>query len=114
MSIIKGKLEAYFETGTEGVLWAVYENGQTGYDGLNILEEGDELTIYGNDGRVVFQGAVDPDRQIGWTAHPGGYGGGQPVALGMWIHWTQRGFQPDDWAKLFVDELEAELVKRPK
>lgn len=108
---IRGKLEAYFETGTEGVLWAVYEDGKQGYDGLHILQQDDLLKIFGKDGSVVFSGRIDQDRQTGWAPYPFGNGNGQPVALGMWVHWTQRGYQPDDWARLFVDELSAELVR---
>ena len=44
-----GKGEAYFETGTEGVLWAVHDPTKDGYDGLFVLKNGDLLTIFDKD-----------------------------------------------------------------
>ena len=104
--VYHGELEAYFETGTEGVMWSLVEDGKTGYDALVIIEPGDRLTVYGEDGRTpLFDGIVRPDHEIGYRPHFEGAGHGQPCALGLWIHWTQKGWQPDDWARLFARSL---------
>ena len=51
---IFGALEPFAETGSEGVIWAVSEYGKSGYEGLNFLEDGDELTVYSDvqDGEI--------------------------------------------------------------
>ena len=119
---IVGVLEPYFETGCEGIIWSVIEDGKRGYEGLHTIKEGDHLVIYGENSEILFEGDINCDYQIGWTEYPLNLGHGQPSALGCWIHWTQRDWQPDDWAKLFfhpyLEEnngkaaLRAELTKR--
>lgn len=119
---IRGVLEPFFETGCEGIIWSVVEDGKEGFAGLNIIEEGDRLKIYGENGEVIFDGIIECDRLSGWTEYPLNPGHGQPSALGYWIHWTQRGWRPDDWAKLFFYQylpgnenkipLRAELKKK--
>lgn len=116
MNIVDGVLEEFFETGCEGLMWTVYEDGKEGYDGLNTLEPGDHLTVFGENDEVLFEGLIDPDFEIGYKPYPQNPQHGQPCALGFWIHWTQRGWQPDDWARLFVrmkgeKPLRARLVK---
>ncbi|AEP09686.1 hypothetical protein [Micavibrio aeruginosavorus] len=72
-TVLFGALEPFCETGTEGVIWSVHEYGKASYDGLNCLEEGDELTVYKNvrDGEIEWQGALDfgPEKveKIGWS-----------------------------------------------
>lgn len=100
--IIKGVLEDHFEGGTDGIIWAVYEDGKMGYDGLHIIHAGDYLTVYDEKGEVIFKGRIFPDHKAGWTKHPFNPKYGQPCALNHWIHWTQIGWQPDDWARLFL------------
>jgi hypothetical protein len=100
---IDGTLEAFFETGTEGIWWSVYENGKEGYDGLNTIESGDWLTVKNLEGKILFRGLIQRDNFSGWTRYPMNPDCGQPAALGRWIHWTQAGWQPNDWAKLFFE-----------
>ena len=117
-----GALEPFFETGCEGIIWSLVEDGKQGYDGLHEIHEGDHLTVFGENNEVLFSGEISCDRRIGWMEYPLNPGHGQPAALGYWIHWTQRGWQPDDWAKLFFHPylkgnadkpvLRAELTKK--
>lgn len=100
-----GVINQFFKTGCEGLVWVLEKDGATGYDALVFMEAGDHLKIFGEDGSVVFYGIIDPDYQIGWTEYPMNPGHGQPSALGLWIHWTQKGWQPDDWANLFCHSI---------
>ena len=87
---------------TEGTVWALQEDGKDGYDGLVLVEQGDHLTITSPNGDTLFEGLIVADRSTGWQRHQPNEDHGQPVALGRWVHWTQRGFSPDDWARLFI------------
>ncbi len=59
--VIFGALEPFCETGTEGVIWSISEYGKSGYDGLNVLKDGDRLTVYKNvrDGEIEWEGRAD-------------------------------------------------------
>jgi hypothetical protein len=114
--VISGVLEDFFETGTEGVVWSVYDEDEYGYDGLHTIDEGDHLTIFNQLGHRLWAGRIRCDRKSGWKRYLGNPRYGQPCALGRWIHWTQKGFKPDDWARFFIrpkrDRLRAILKKR--
>ncbi|MDE1969979.1 MAG: hypothetical protein KGI50_00125 [Patescibacteria group bacterium] len=116
---LNGILHAFFETGCEGLMWTLIEDGKRGYNGLHFIEEGDKLIIYREDSSIIFEGTIMPDHKIGYAEYPGYPGRGQPAALGCWIHWTQQGWQPDDWATLFMQDegkpsLRATLIKKSK
>jgi len=114
---VVGKLEGFFETGTEGVCWAVYEDGKTGYEGLHFIETGQHLKVWDpTNGRSVFDELICLDTKIGRRLltdfHPGAMKGiRQQCALGMWVHGIQSGWDPDEWAKLFFRAV-GEIVFR--
>lgn len=75
------------------------------------------LSINKEDGSIVFNGEIIPNYRAGWKPYPRNRKYGQPRALGYWIHWTQKGWKPDDWARLFIRKkdqppLKAELIKK--
>ena len=138
--IIVGVLHGFFETGTEGVIWAVEEDGKNGYEALKIIDKNDELIIYNVDNTIKWEGKIDPDFKVGWCAYPWvmeshkqsmfcgkskdcseghdikwaqNHNLGQQVSNGMYVHWIQKGFSPDDWGKMFFHSpaLKAKLIK---
>ena len=121
----KGVCFLFSETGTEGGWWAmqedgfVTEDGHWRYEGLQYLEDGDEFTVFADDGSVLWHGIIHRDSKTGavprqairenrlvndrtWK---------QQVVGGMWVHWVQKGMDPEAWGELFVGEKRC-LVKR--
>jgi len=113
MNEFKGILYGWFETGTEGVVWTLTEDGKQGYEAMKELRTSDNLKVFAEDGSVLFDGVIDEDTETGYEPYPMNPEFGQPCALGYRVHWTQRGWQPDDWAALFMrgdrPQLRAEL-----
>lgn len=113
--IVEGRLLGFSETGTEGAVWMIEANGRHGYDALEPICEGDQLTILDQLGATVWEGTISCDKKTGWRRYPSNPRFGQQCALGRWIHWVQRGFRPDDWAQFFIrpahDRLRGVLVR---
>ena len=145
---IKGELEFYSETGTEGGYWAfmdekfmhipsdsekcaicnhykqyvesypedykgpcrpgehqwelAYPNGVRSREGLHILKDGDELTIYNreNPEKQVWDGVISLQQYGLFTEH----------AHGWWIHADQIGIERETWARWFLREHPARLI----
>lgn len=80
-----GVTYAFFETGTEGVIWVV--DGQNGPYDFHYLQEGDLLYVWER-GRGLFAGFVIPDVRCtsieGWR-----------------IHWLPFLIAPSRWGELF-------------
>ena len=114
MTSIKGTLQAFSETGTEGIIWSIYEDGREGYDGLNGLHGGDHLTIFhpGNPGIVIWEGNIDLEYERNYHPYPMNPQYGQQAIQGMWVHGIQRDVDPDTWGNWFFKEYPAELIKK--
>lgn len=110
---IKGKLEPFFETGTEGIIWSVTEDGKEGYDSLHSLDEGDLLTVLVPDGSgaVVWEGNINYEWKRNFRNYPGNPDHGQQEIGGMWVHGIQENVEPDDWGMWFYKQYPCELVK---
>lgn len=110
--IYTGKLDAFFESGTEGILWSLYEHGKEGYDALQSIQEGDYLIIYSDETlQTLFTGFIKPDYNINRQPYPLNPTYSQPCVLGYWCHWLIKEVPPEVWANYFFQELEATLIK---
>ncbi|CAN5305281.1 hypothetical protein BH10CYA1_BH10CYA1_53710 [soil metagenome] len=104
-----GELDCYYETGTEGIYWSL-EEPLKGYEGLHILENGDELTVFDSDYSTLWQGVVDLEYSTG-EAYPENPEYGKRVIFGYWVHGTQRGMDPEKWAGMFFPQDESKLLQ---
>ena len=126
MKEMKGVAFLFSETGTEGGWWAMQEDGylaedgiHESYHGLRYLEEGDDFTVYAEDGSVLWQGIIHKDETTGLKSHHVFRDGKwvedrtwkQQVVGGMWVHWVQAGIDPEVWGDLFLGNKRC-LVKR--
>ena len=102
---IFGRLEAFFETGTEGVVWSLVDHGLPGYDGLWPLQFGDHLDVLDADGETLWQGIIKleyANRKV--ATHY------QQEVFGYWVNGLQDGEDAETWAKLFFDRERAILT----
>lgn len=127
MKEIKGVCFLFSETGTEGGWWAVHEDGYNYpdgkwmYEGLRLLENGDEFKVYDKDGSTLWSGVIDQDSKTGAIPHTvirkGKIvklrGWKQQVVGGWWVHWVQRGMAPKAWGELFDGNKHC-LIRRPE
>ena len=71
------------------------------YEGLHILENGDNLTIYHPDNhKEVWSGIINLKQYTLFTEQ----------ASGMWIHADQIGIERDVWAEYFLKKYSAKLI----
>ena len=115
MKTIKGCLDIFFETGTEGLIWILDDGRKNqGYEAIHLIEEGDHLTVFDENDKKIFDDKIVCDTETGKIPRPTNPQFKQQSALGYWIHWVQEGWEPDEWAGLFIreDMLRAELTKK--
>lgn len=142
MKEMNGFCFLFSETGTEGGWWAMQKDGfktpdgYESYEGLEYLEEGDDFTVFGDDGSIIWHGIIHRDSTTGavphmvfrslrplrskkkriikkrektmWKKDPTWK---QQVVDGLWVHWVQAGMDSEEWGKLFEGNKRC-LVKR--
>ncbi|UZJ44212.1 hypothetical protein OOT55_16350 [Marinimicrobium sp. C6131] len=101
-NVYRGVFFGWFETGLEGMVWALQSEHDDSLLGVVGLEESDYVQICDADGAILFEGLIKPDYETGKAPNQSPTGRNQPTALGCWIHWTQEGFESDEWARLFI------------
>ena len=75
------------------------------YKGLNILEDGDELTIHHPETKEeVWHGIIELTHYDPFTQH----------IHGLWMHADQKGIDRETWAEYFFKEYPAELRKQKR
>jgi hypothetical protein len=127
MKEMRGVCFLFSETGTEGGWWAIQEDGflcEDGihwkYEGLQYLKEGDDFTVYAEDGSVLWHGIIHQDKKTRMRARQVINKKGKLVNSrtwkqqevgGMWVHWLQAEIDPDAWADLFIGNKRC-LLKR--
>ena len=113
MSLIKGTLDPFFETGTEGICWCIYEDGKTGYEGLELLKPGDYLTVFdpADLDRILWEGEVDFDYKSNLTMIPSNPQYSLQAIDGYWVNGIQIDVDPKIWMMWFNGMYPAELIK---
>lgn len=111
---LSGTLLAFFETGTEGVLWSLQDDVNVGYDGLHVLEPGDHLKVFAKDGSIAWEGNIELEYEREYKPYPKNPKYGQQVEpiYGMYVHGFQVGVEPAIWSQMFHDQLKAEWRKK--
>jgi hypothetical protein len=100
------------ETGSDLLLWAIQADSDPGYHGVRCIGAGDLLSIASPEGAILFAGRIDPDYETGAILRREFDFRKAIRALNSWTHWSQRGWSPNDWARLFLDETNRVVLHR--
>ncbi|MBU6234418.1 MAG: hypothetical protein KGQ41_01120 [Alphaproteobacteria bacterium] len=103
---IYGALNPFFETGTEGVIWAIHQYGKKGYDGLHIIEAGDKLTVY----NMVLGGIVAFEETLSFK--PAVFSFNYNAAYAEKVETTPDFFNLPAFCDSFIENRPA-ILKRP-
>ena len=103
--LIHGALDAFAETGTEGVIWSVHEYGKAGYEGLHCLQDGDELTVY----TKVTNGDIEWEGELSFS-EPG------ITKIADWREAlrTTKHMDSKKWLQLSYDNRPMVITPKPK
>lgn len=110
MEQFEGRFSDFFETGTEGSLWALERFGLSGYEALVLLQSGDEIEVYDPSGTAVYSGIIEPDHNGNRMARLSGRQ--QPTSNGRWVHWIQAGVDPGLWGSWFFGRKYSGILVR--
>jgi hypothetical protein len=108
-NLVPGELEAFWETGTEGVVWSVIKDGFEGYDALYCLGNGDFLRIYDEAGSVIFEDEIKLEWKRNYQPYPLNPSLGQQAVNGYWVRGLQHNVVPEVWSTWFHSRLRCEF-----
>jgi uncharacterized protein with PIN domain len=116
MEKFNGTLEAFFETSTESIWWALHDYKGKGYESLHKLDEGDYLKVYQNKDKekIYWEGEICKDKKTNLKKIPCGSPYPRQVILGFYTHWLQKECDPIFWTDMFFNEMCAELERGEK
>ena len=107
---VVGTLDPFYETGTEGVIWAIVDDERYGIESLVPLLDGDYIFIEDLEGDIIWEGVVKLNYRTNWRERSDdGYG--QQSVLGYWVHGLQEDIEPETWATWFFEGRRAVLIK---
>lgn len=103
--VLTGTLSFFSGKDSDVMLWLFIKDDAESLESVRLIKEGDWLTIFTEEGGVLFNEMVECDLSEE-----------KRRAIGFRVCWTQKGWEPDDWARLFIRGKEkpfrAELRKR--
>lgn len=109
-----GKLYLFFETGTEGIIWALNKKSSdenTSYEDIVYLRDGDLLEVYDDNANLFWRGHIDLEYQTNWYQYPFNPSSGQQAVNGMWVNGLQRDVDPEFWMLMFSNSMNAKVVR---
>ena len=111
---IAGILDPFWETGTEGVIWAVINDDPKlqGYEKLTILTDGDYLFVEDGEGGIIWEGEIKLEYERKYRPFPNNPESGQQEIFGYWVHGFQESEEPETWATWFFEGRRAVLIKK--
>jgi hypothetical protein len=103
---MKGSLLFWCDNNGTTVSWLFAESEVKKINNFHDIKDGDELTVFAENGDVLFNGMIDCD-----------YSRAGEEVMGYIIKWLQKDFPADKWASMFIRKkgektLQAELKLR--
>ena len=106
---VYGRLDAFWETGTEGVQWSFEDPSLPGYDSLFTITN-KLLTILAYDNVTpLWQGIVDLEYKRNYLSYPQNPDFGQQAIFNHWVHGFEKTLSPELWATFFFEKRRAIL-----
>lgn len=101
---VVGELDAFFETGTEGVVWSMHWAGIPGYTGLIPFRDGDRIVAYATPTQAAWDIRLQLEYQRRFRPYPLNPKYGQQEINGLWVHGFEKTMDPEKWSEPFFQQ----------
>lgn len=105
-----GELDAYCNFGTDGVLWALYDDNRNGPSSTHFIKSGDYLKVLDNKDTVVWEGTIQFEYQRRFRNYPTNPEYGQQEVFGFWVNGFEETLAPEVWGDWFFKKFRGELT----